>query len=617
MKPIQINTTITNNNNNNNNNNNSNEDRPKMLTTNNNNNSKAITKTIKTPVLWAVGLVVYIYFILFQILSSGLSSMGYNTIPLNDRFLNKRVIRLIPNRLKRYNNIPISYNNDNSFSSGDKRSYNTIKGGYHYNKNFIVFVSISNNDKEPQTIFNRFKPIFENHQIGLTVFETENKSDTHRLSYRIQQTEFDGIICVGDDNLVHDVVNCILNKHDYSINRHIPIGIIPVGKKNGFSNSLGIKSPEIAIKKIIQGNVNYIDIMSVSPVRNTTQLSFPKSNEINFNNSYNNNYIDIYNTNNNNPNGINYNNNNNNNNKAININMNQNNIGNNYSNNFFYKEYKVYSILYIGWGAISFRDSFKPWNSSVKPWLLSTFYSKFSKFSFNNFSSSLYFLPSTHFTNNQITKTNYSNNNNLENKNNRNVSNNKQENYDTQDHILYCSKKNLCEGCKKQHIDYDSQGKRSSKDFSDWRVVEGLNDSENKSNYNNENHSTGMSFFLAGNLSNISKDFKPFPFAHLSDGFLDLLISYQDDKKKLNQLIYDTNPSINCLTNDSNEDQQSNNNMNNNNKTTYYYKTKEFIFNVKNEDIPLSIDGELYNIKEFGSTTIKVQSHRELCAIFS
>ncbi|KAK5579219.1 hypothetical protein RB653_008898 [Dictyostelium firmibasis] len=603
---------IDNNNNNNNNNSiiiNSNIN----FNQGDNKNELSIINTIKTPAIWLVGALIYFYFILFQLFSTGLSSMGYDTIPLNNRFLNKRLVRLIPNNLRKRNkqigliynrsnnsggiNLTINSNNNNinnnnnnnnstiSSYSSDRKSFNILRK-VHFKRNFIVFISITDNDRSAINVFNKVRPMFDNSQIGLSVFETESKSDTFRISYRIQQTEFDGIVCVGDDNLIHDVVNCIFNKQDYTINRHIPIGIIPSGKKNGFSNSLGITSPEMATNIILQGNVNYIDIMSASPIRNTNQLSFPNQNQRNntYNNidfSFNNNNdIDIYQQNNNNNQNL-----------------------NNY-NNIFFNEFKVYSILYIGWGAISFRDKFKPWNSNIKPWLLSSIYSKFSNFSLNNFASSLYFLPSPHFSNIQ----------------NGDINNNLFENQNS----LYCNKKSMCNGCRKKYIDYDFQGKRSSKDFSDWKLVEGIDtiDNNNNNNSNNDNNnnrnddgsnnnsfnSNGTSYFLAGNLSHISKNFKAFPYSHFSDGFLDLLISNQSDKKKLNQLIYDPNPSKDLFSDDGNLESI---------KTSYYCKTKEIIINVKNQDIPISIDGELFDIKEFGSSTIKVQSHRGLCAIFS
>ena len=69
--------------------------------------------------------------------------------------------------------------------------------------------------------------------------------------------QYQGIIAVGGDGTLFEVINGLLKAHD-EIN--IPIGQVPVGTGNSFIKDLNINSPETALQKIVDKNTKKIDV---------------------------------------------------------------------------------------------------------------------------------------------------------------------------------------------------------------------------------------------------------------------------------------------------------------------------------------------------------------------
>ncbi|KYQ91715.1 sphingosine kinase related protein [Tieghemostelium lacteum] len=553
---------------------------------NNENTNKSLIENIKLPVIWFYGILLYIYYVIFQIFYP--TTLEENRIKFKQIFSkkssNNNKTMIVGTEVTTDINNQTNNNTTNRYPNYGPNVKFLLQ--HQANRNMMVIISTENNSSTATDIFEKVKYLFNQNLINLFVFESENSSDTYKISLKILQTEYDGIICVGDDDLLHQVINCTMTRTDSTIIRHIPIGIIPAGKKNGYATSLGITSPEIAVKHIIQGNIRYIDLMSVSGIRNLSNYEFSKRNS----------YFSTTATNNDQNIGINISNGK----QPLSIDtfVNSNNNNNIYNSGYFNDNYKIYSILYIGSGVISERDRVKPWDGSLKS-KFSSWYSRFYSSSSFNFSSTLHFSPSPHFNNNS--------------------------NHQEETNLMVCEKSQHCPGCmidqsKKYSLD-NYHGKNSFNDLSDWKSIEGYsktyvnsttdhnsNDIIIPSSHSNSAISTnGMTYFLVGKGSHLSSDFQPFPYSHLSDGYMDLIVSYQTDKKKLNHLIYDQSPPKDCYSflNPLLE------------STQYYSKTKELIFHLKNPDIPLTIDGRLLDIsKVFNSNAIKIETHKSLCAIF-
>jgi len=77
------------------------------------------------------------------------------------------------------------------------------------------------------------------------------------LVQQIDLSKFDGIVAVGGDGTLFEVINGLLKKHK---NLAIPLGQIPVGTGNSFIKDLNIHSIEDAVNSIFSGKTRKIDV---------------------------------------------------------------------------------------------------------------------------------------------------------------------------------------------------------------------------------------------------------------------------------------------------------------------------------------------------------------------
>jgi diacylglycerol kinase (ATP) len=76
----------------------------------------------------------------------------------------------------------------------------------------------------------------------------------------IDLTKFDGLVAVGGDGTLHEVVNGLLRRKD---GLKVPIGFVPNGSGNDTCHDLGIGSVELAIDFILKGETVKIDVNRV------------------------------------------------------------------------------------------------------------------------------------------------------------------------------------------------------------------------------------------------------------------------------------------------------------------------------------------------------------------
>uniref|UniRef100_A0A0A9GEU5 DAGKc domain-containing protein n=1 Tax=Arundo donax TaxID=35708 RepID=A0A0A9GEU5_ARUDO len=78
----------------------------------------------------------------------------------------------------------------------------------------------------------------------------------------------DGIICVGGDGIVNEVLNGLLGRDDLKEAIQLPIGIIPAGSDNSLVwTVLGIRDPFSAATAVAKGGFTPIDVFSVKRVQ--------------------------------------------------------------------------------------------------------------------------------------------------------------------------------------------------------------------------------------------------------------------------------------------------------------------------------------------------------------
>eukprot|EP00127_Corallochytrium_limacisporum_P005819 Clim_evm37s211 gene=Clim_evmTU37s211 len=115
-------------------------------------------------------------------------------------------------------------------------------------------------------------PVFHMAGIDFGVVEVDHVGHGKTLASSVDTTKTDGIVVVGNDGLVQEVVTGLLRREDRDQAAQLPVGVIPVGKANGTATYLYGKldpwAPDslgrIALG-IAQGKTRKVDALEITP----------------------------------------------------------------------------------------------------------------------------------------------------------------------------------------------------------------------------------------------------------------------------------------------------------------------------------------------------------------
>ena len=125
---------------------------------------------------------------------------------------------------------------------------------------FVVIVNPKSGKRKGLEIVEKIRPIFESKNISLSIIETRYQGNAKELVQTMDYNSIKGILVVGGDGTLNEVVNGMLNRND---NSKVPIGIIPGGSGNSFSADLKILDPIQAANKICLLNSKFIDVLEL------------------------------------------------------------------------------------------------------------------------------------------------------------------------------------------------------------------------------------------------------------------------------------------------------------------------------------------------------------------
>jgi len=95
------------------------------------------------------------------------------------------------------------------------------------------------------------------HDIDITILISKTPGESVTLASNLKIEDFDGILAVGGDGTLFEIINGLLkNRQDIKI----PVGQIPVGTGNSFIKDLGISNLEDSIKAIISRQTRAVDL---------------------------------------------------------------------------------------------------------------------------------------------------------------------------------------------------------------------------------------------------------------------------------------------------------------------------------------------------------------------
>ncbi|XP_019452861.1 PREDICTED: sphingoid long-chain bases kinase 1 isoform X2 [Lupinus angustifolius] len=119
------------------------------------------------------------------------------------------------------------------------------------------------------------EPIFKLAGFRLEVVKTTSAGHAKNIASTVDiSTCPDGIICVGGDGIINEVLNGLLSRDNQKEGISIPIGIIPAGSDNSLVwTVLGVRDPVSAAMAIVKGGLTATDVFAVEWIQ-TNKVHF-------------------------------------------------------------------------------------------------------------------------------------------------------------------------------------------------------------------------------------------------------------------------------------------------------------------------------------------------------
>jgi sphingosine kinase len=101
-----------------------------------------------------------------------------------------------------------------------------------------VFLNPASGKKKARQIFKQVRSLWENSQIQITVTETSRAGEADKFIQTLVLDKIDGLVIIGGDGTLYEVINGIMNRPDWETAINIPIGIIGAGTGNGLCKTI-------------------------------------------------------------------------------------------------------------------------------------------------------------------------------------------------------------------------------------------------------------------------------------------------------------------------------------------------------------------------------------------
>lgn len=129
----------------------------------------------------------------------------------------------------------------------------------------VILNPRSGRGRSSKVFYGKVEPILKLAGFKLEVVETESAGHARTLARTVDlSTCRDGIICVGGDGIVNEVLNGLISRDDPKEAMMVPIGIIPAGSDNSLVwTVLGVRDPISAAVAIVKGGLTATDVFAV------------------------------------------------------------------------------------------------------------------------------------------------------------------------------------------------------------------------------------------------------------------------------------------------------------------------------------------------------------------
>ncbi|XP_011091854.1 sphingoid long-chain bases kinase 1 [Sesamum indicum] len=132
-------------------------------------------------------------------------------------------------------------------------------------KMLVILNPRSGRGRSSKVFHGLVEPIFKLAGFELEIVKTTSAGHARKLAAGVDfSTCPDGIICVGGDGIVNEVLNGLLSRDNQKEAISIPIGIIPAGSDNSLVwTVLGVRDPVSAAIAIVKGGLTATDVFAV------------------------------------------------------------------------------------------------------------------------------------------------------------------------------------------------------------------------------------------------------------------------------------------------------------------------------------------------------------------
>ncbi|KAG8643056.1 sphingoid long-chain bases kinase 1 [Manihot esculenta] len=132
-------------------------------------------------------------------------------------------------------------------------------------KMLVILNPRSGSGRSSKVFHGIVEPIFKLAGFKLEVVKTSSAGHARNLASTVDiSTCPDGIICVGGDGIINEVLNGLLSRDNQKEGISIPIGIIPAGSDNSLVwTVLGVRDPVSAAIAIVKGGLTATDVFAV------------------------------------------------------------------------------------------------------------------------------------------------------------------------------------------------------------------------------------------------------------------------------------------------------------------------------------------------------------------
>jgi len=132
-----------------------------------------------------------------------------------------------------------------------------------------IFINPTSGTKKGERLFREARQVLENSYVKFSVTETTHPGDIQNQVKCMDLSQVDGLVVVGGDGTVYEVINGLMNRPDWKTAIQTPIGVIPAGTSNGLCKTLLEEAGEPydsinATIAIAKGKIRPVDLLQIT-----------------------------------------------------------------------------------------------------------------------------------------------------------------------------------------------------------------------------------------------------------------------------------------------------------------------------------------------------------------